>query len=235
VAPVIRSVKLDPAPRRLVHRLALGPMAKPQPGPVGPMVPVAASPTVDPALQQAWQQRMQAELDAVRARVEEEGRAAGHAEGLAIAREETRSQREALLRLIETLTKAVDAQLDGLEDAAIAIAFEAAVKLLGERLATEDGVRDCVQQVLARVRTQDKVRVRLSPADHQLLVHPSEPGNAFDASRFELVSDTAIALGGCVVETRAGRIDGSLEAQLARLTGALLAARRGAALAAGPR
>jgi flagellar assembly protein FliH len=79
--------------------------------------------------------------------------------------------------------------------------------------------------VLLRVRSNEKARVRLSPADHQLLAQQAESGG-IDTTRFELVSDKAIALGGCVVETRAGRIDGTLETQLARLADTLLAARR---------
>jgi flagellar assembly protein FliH len=231
MAPVIRAVKLDTAPRRLAHRLALGPAGKPLSGVVGSVsavAPAAPTPVIDPALQRAWQQRMQSELDAARARVEEEGRAAGHAKGLAQARDESGSQREALASLIAALTQAVDAQIDGLEDTAIAIAFEATLKLLGNRLATTDGVRASVQQVLQRVRSNEKARVRLSPADHALLVQQAESGG-IDAARFELASDATIVLGGCIVETRAGRIDGSLETQLARLADTLLAARRAAA------
>jgi flagellar assembly protein FliH len=231
MAPVIRSVKLDTAPRRLAHRLAPGPVTKPLSGVAGsvsPVAPAAPTPAIDPALQRAWQQRMQSELDAARARVEEEGRATGHAKGLAQALDEFQSQRKALASLISVLTQAVDAQIDGLEDAAIAIAFEATVKLLGDRLATAAGVRASVQQVLQRVRSNEKARVRLSPADHALLVQQAESGG-IDATRFELASDATIALGGCIVETRAGRIDGSLETQLARLADALLAARRAAA------
>jgi flagellar biosynthesis/type III secretory pathway protein FliH len=115
VAPVIRSVKLDAAPRRLAHRHAPGPVAKPQSGVAGPVsavAPAVAAPAIDPAQQRAWQQRMQTELDAARARVEDEGRLAGHAKGLAQARDEFASQHEALSRLIATLAPAVDAQID---------------------------------------------------------------------------------------------------------------------------
>jgi flagellar assembly protein FliH len=236
VAQVIRSVALDAAPHRLAHRLAPVPAVKSAPAaaiPIAAATPVAAPPAIDPALQQAWQQRMQAELDAACAKAEAEGRAAGHATGLAQALAQTQQQREATASLLAVLGQAVDAQIDGLEDAAIAIAFEATIQLLGERLATKDGVRAAVQRVLERVRTNDKATVRLSPADHQLLTQAAEQDAGIDTSRFGLVSDATVRLGGCVVETRAGRIEGSLETQLARLIDSLVSARRAVVLDAG--
>ena len=46
------------------------------------------------------------------------------------------------------------------------------------------------------------------------------------SQRLPRVRAVAITPGGCLVESPAGRIDGRLETQLARLTAALLAARR---------
>jgi flagellar biosynthesis/type III secretory pathway protein FliH len=226
VAPVIRSVKLDAAPHRLVHRLAPAAFAKPSsaaPSPVTAAAPAAAvAPVIDPAVQRAWEQRMQAEIAAACAKAEAQGLTEGRAQGETQVRAENQAQHETLSRLLDALGQAAETELAVLEDAAIAIAFEATLKLLGERLATEEGVRAAVHQVLQRVRGQGKALVRLSPGDCAVLTSQPE----WASSRFEFKADDTITPGGCFVETPTGRLDGRIETQLAGLAQALIAARR---------
>jgi flagellar assembly protein FliH len=160
----------------------------------------------------------------------EEARAQGYAEGFASgdkeARRELDERRVALERVIASIEAAREAALTSVEDIALGIAWEAVCRILGEVVATRQGIRALVEQGAAKVRSEEKIVVRLCPADLEVL------GNRGDSLEGEssrggtdFLADASIELGGCIIETAAGRIDATLETQLSRLREALLATR----------
>src|SRR6266581_1582332 len=134
-------------------------------------------------------------------------------------------QRAALERLLASLDKAYRAALEGVEDVALAITGEAVCKIFGETAATGEGVRAIVGECTRRLRAEEKLLVRLCPADLKLLKEGDREA-ASETPTLEFLPDASIPLGGCIVETGAGRIDATLETQLGRLRETLLATRR---------
>jgi flagellar assembly protein FliH len=97
--------------------------------------------------------------------------------------------------------------------------------MLGARAVERDAVAAIVREVVARVKQEEAILVRLHPQDCALLrALGADSGKAL-AFRAELVADDKVALGGCIVETEGGLLDGRIETQIERLRGALLAAR----------
>ncbi len=231
--PIIRTVRTPEKSAPLVLRkAALAPIAvlvgaarmKPPPlieemTPEHPaperVAPTEPPPTVDDSA------RIEAAL--------EEARKLGYAEGFASGAEEAKralaEQRAALERLLASLDKAYRAALEGVEDVALAITGEAVCKILGETAATGEGVRAIVGECTRRLRAEEKLLVRLCPADLKLLKEGDREA-ASETPTLEFLPDASIQLGGCIVETGAGRIDATLETQLGRLRETLLATRR---------
>jgi flagellar assembly protein FliH len=159
------------------------------------------------------------------------GRQRGLHEGRAAGREESQQAFAAELAGVRSLAgKLSDALVSGigdLEDLAVAIAFEAVCKVLGEAAMTQEGVRAQVRQAAAHAKNKERLVVRLRPEDLSALRAAGAlnamlpPGKAVS-----WVADDSIELGGCVVETDGGALDARLETQIERMRAALLAARR---------
>jgi flagellar assembly protein FliH len=230
--PLIRAAALSPQPRTLSRRggsLPQGPAPAAAASPVpaaAAAAPVAPAPTHDLQAQRAaWQRQAEQELAAARQRHEQEGWAAGHAKGQAEAEAQQREKLQHLDQLVRNAGRAFTQQIEGLEDIAVGIAFEALSRLLGEALVRREGVQAMVATVLERVQGQERLVVRLAPADFYLLLQhaPGQPALAHPG--VELVPDERVALGGCLVETGAGSLDARLETQWGALRDLLLRTR----------
>jgi flagellar assembly protein FliH len=159
------------------------------------------------------------------------GRQRGLQEGRAAGREETQQAFAAELARVRSiagkLSESLASGIGGMEDLAVAIAFEAVCKVLGEAALTQEGVRAQVRQATAHAKNKESLVVRLHPADLSAL----RAAGALNAilppgKTVSWVADDSIELGGCVVATDGGALDARLETQLERMRGTLLAARR---------
>ena len=178
-----------------------------------------------------WQDQAREELAARRQQAEEVGRAAGHAQGMGEAAASAQRKLHQMDALIEQLGLSLASGLDGLEDIAVAIAFEAVVKILGNSMATPQGVRALVREAVARTKRQEKLAVRLSPDDFRLLMQESLDPHWLARPGVELQPDEQVGVGGCLVHTDGGQLDAGLETQLSALRQVLLQARQQAAAA----
>ncbi len=159
------------------------------------------------------------------------GRQRGLQEGRAAGREEAQQAFAAELARVRSvagkLSEALASGIGDMEDLAIAIAFEAVCKVLGESALTQEGVRAQVRQAATHAKNKERLVVRLHAADLSALraagalsaILPPEKAVAW-------LADDSIELGGCVVETDGGGLDARLETQVERMRAALLAARR---------
>jgi flagellar biosynthesis/type III secretory pathway protein FliH len=171
-----------------------------------------------------------AEIEAVREQALEQARELGYAEGLSRGDEEAKRElaqrRSEFERLVASMEKAHQEALAGTEDMALGIAWEAVCKILGEAAVTRPGIQALVEQTASRVRAEEKMVVRLCPSDIGILKEGRDPSEAGDEPRrLEFLADASIEMGGCIIETSAGRIDAKLETQLSRLSQTLLAVR----------
>lgn len=174
----------------------------------------------------------------------EEGRAAGLREGLQGAQQRVddamRAGRQefeqiANQRLQEFKTEATArlAQLDRLlanfeaasarrvaelEGDAIALAYGAVCKLLGEQASDVPTIAAIVQQAIAQLRGSALLAVRMNDADLRALLG-DEQGRRLQASAPQVrwLADVAVTTGGCLIDTTAGSLDARLETQLSAL------------------
>lgn len=166
------------------------------------------------------------ELDQHRQEAAERGFREGYQKGLKQAEAESTGDHAAVAELLESLGKARETLIADCEDELLAIAHGAVLRLLGERLASEEAVLAAVRQVVAEATGQQQLTVRVSPRDFALLQsRRAELESESGSDGLDLVSDPRVDLGGCLVESPTGTLDGRLEVQLQRLREALLGIR----------
>jgi len=187
-----------------------------------------APPSADTAAQLAKQDLLLRESIAVeRQRVLDEAHQQGYAAGVGQAQAEYAAQLEAMQQLFGSMRSALSDAIAGAEDVIVEIAFEAVCRVLGDVVGRREGVLAVVREVIRGVRERENLVVRVAPQDHALIVTERQQllKNG-DAGRIELVADERVELGGCLIETAGGTLDGRLETQLQRLRDTLVSASR---------
>ncbi|MBO9540983.1 hypothetical protein J7643_10370 [bacterium] len=151
-----------------------------------------------------------------------QGRDDGYQEGLAAWLQGI----EALRAAAEAFAAEREAKLAELEPDLLRLGLLIASKVLLKEPRDAALVKGLVDAAVAKVGADAVVRVRLNPQDATHMGPPpaSPFGTAKQAAapRFEVVSDPAIGAGGCVVETRAGRVDATFATQFEELARAVL-------------
>ncbi|MGZ3182489.1 MAG: FliH/SctL family protein [Telluria sp.] len=233
MATIIRSAVVSEEKRKLPARGAGKAMAA-SAAAAAPAAPAPAAPAAPPNVEQLIEQARTAvlaqfknEADTARELGRERGLQEGRQQGAAEARQSFEAELARVRSLADGLQAALAGSIHGLEDLAVALAFEAVCKMLGTAAVTEDGIRALVHQAAQHAAHVEKVVVRLHPADLAALTDAGALDGALPSgSAASWVADKSIELGGCVVETDGGKLDARLETQIEGLREALVAARR---------
>ncbi|WP_201313872.1 flagellar assembly protein FliH [Dyella sp. EPa41] len=178
--------------------------------------PVVESAPAEPVIQPTVR-----DLEALEQQAREEGYAAGHAEGMAAARDLMNSRMAKLDALLESAARPLCA-LDELVELELArLAMTVARQVLSHELRTSpDLVVEAVRQAaLALPAASGNLRVRLHAEDLSLL---RTLGVAEE--NWQLVADPALQRGDCMLETERSRLDARLETRLAAVVDAVLGA-----------
>lgn len=182
----------------------------PQVGDQPPPAPAAAEPVVHPTV---------SELEELERQAREEGRAAGFAQGLAEAREQGRAQLARLEAICAQAARPLATLDSEVEQELAQLALVVARRVIAHELASHpEHIVAAVRQAAAALpaATRD-LRVRLHPDDVALLreLHAAE-------AHWQLVADSSIQRGGCVLESERSRLDARLETRLAAMIDAVL-------------
>lgn len=143
-----------------------------------------------------------------------EGFFAGQRDGAAAARAEL-LQAIALVQRVATEAKAMRDQLVGqAEREIVELVIEATQSVIGARIETDaELVHETVRRALERAGSQNVIRVRVSPSEQErVAVRLAEERGAL--TPFEVLADGTVQVGGCMVDTEAGRVDARLDVQI---------------------
>ncbi len=173
-----------------------------------------------------WREQAERELATVREQVAQEARAAGQAQALADAGDAYRQKQQELDDLLTCLGGLLGQELESVQDLVVAIAYEAIVKIVGDAVATPEGVRAVVVQAISVARQQEQLVVRVPQNDYRLLIDGLPGNHPLARPGIEIRPDAQLADGGCVIETDAGQLDARLGTQFSALRSVLLQARR---------
>lgn len=106
-----------------------------------------------------------------------------------------------------------------LEDAAIEVGYAAMLRIAGQKVGNRAMVESMVRAVLEQLPERRLVSIHLAPADHALLHDGEAVPPSLGAA---LLADERVRMGGCIVESDVGSLDGRLETRLAELKAALV-------------
>jgi flagellar assembly protein FliH len=182
--------------------------------------PVPSIDEVRAARERAHAEGLQAGLKDAQARIEEAVRQ--HVQQLqarADAQAEERRQAHAawMERLSQTLA-ALDAgvarRLEAIEADAVALAFTAVCRIIGDTVVSRDGVAALVRHAIAQVSDTPVLRVRLHPDDFAAIAETSLPA-AHPTVNWQV--DPSLTRGACLVDSAQGTLDTRLDRQLERL------------------
>jgi flagellar assembly protein FliH len=190
----------------------------------------APHPSAADTLRAEIRQQLRVETDAELRRLADVERDRARAEGLAAARsvaagemEEARAELRVEIDLaLEALEGAHAAALRKLEASVGEVAFAAVCRFVSSQGASRDFVRALVEQACSGLRGETLATARLHPRDIALLDDLlSDGAMRIQSLGLRLRVDESLPLGGCIVETASGELDGGLESQLRQLRAVL--------------
>lgn len=192
-----------------------------EPGPTN--ATFSASPDDVEFREQEWQQEKRLdEIEQASKRAYEEAYETGLRNGETEGRQAYTSGLQQLESLTQNLNSMIQQSLDESEDMMVSIVFESVCKIVGDSLATREGVISVVKEALSRVRGKSTVIIRVNPFDLELIEESAAFGVASEA---DWRGDESIPLGGCMIESEYGTLDARIDTQLNQLKRVLLAAR----------
>ncbi|MHA6205503.1 flagellar assembly protein FliH [Dyella soli] len=182
---------------------------------MGEATAVAAAPA-EPAAQPTVR-----DLEALEQQARDEGYAAGHAEGMAAARDLLNSRMAQLDALLDAAARPLQSMDELVELELARLAMTVARQVVAHELRTApDLVVEAVRQsVLALPSATGALRVRLHPQDLALV---RSLGVA--EANWQLLADGSLQRGDCLLETERSRLDARVEARLAAVVDAVLGA-----------
>jgi flagellar biosynthesis/type III secretory pathway protein FliH len=162
--------------------------------------------------------------------VHEAARSKGFAAGNEEARAEVQRVIEQEQAVLQALANSAEAALEQesarVGELCVEIVAEALTKIAGPLLSTREAVTGAVVEILRRVREGRELTIRVCHADLPLLQQEEATlARALPGRKFTLVADSRVDLGGCIVESRLGSLDGRLEVQLRELYATLRTAK----------
>lgn len=183
--------------------------------------PEMGQPVAEPAPAEPVAQPTVRDLEALEQQAREEGYAAGHAEGMAAARDLMNSRMAKLDALLESAARPLQAMDELVELELARLAMTVARQVLSHELrVSPDLVVEAVRQAaLALPAASGNLRVRLHAEDLALL---RTLGVAEE--NWQLLPDPTLQRGDCMLETERSRLDARLETRLAAIVDAVLGA-----------
>lgn len=152
-----------------------------------------------------------------------QGYAEGEAQGRATLNDEAVKLRADFQALLAAVQGEIAKLLADAEESLVEIAYAAVCRVIGAAVVQREGVVELIRTASQSVLHNQEIVIHISQHDHELL------GDAVDTalhdragSRYRIVADNRVKLGGCILETATGSLDARLEVQLQRLKEALV-------------
>lgn len=154
-------------------------------------------------------------------------------EAAQMERAEYAREAERLRRLVQRIVERVLSERQNMVHAAraqiVELAMAIAERVVRQAVSCDPAAAErAVTEALTHVHSSERVRVRLNPSDldHVRNVDLETAAGFTGIERLQLIEDADVDVGGCVVETEMGAIDGRIATQLAQVEHTLLEALR---------
>jgi flagellar assembly protein FliH len=152
--------------------------------------------------------------------IEKEAYEQGFAQGEKDGREIGEKRAETVVAQIRELAAGFQSERERAycicEEEMLHLVLSLARKIIHDELQTnERAVLGALREASKHVIHQSKMTIRLNPADHRFFqTHPEAASSCTGGRTPELIPDTSISRGGCIVQTVFGEVDGTIESQI---------------------
>jgi len=149
----------------------------------------------------------------------EKGFAQGQKDGVALGRTKAQETWKKMVTLFEELSLLKGKIVEETEEEILKLSMRMTRKIVKKELTTDpETVRRSVHHAVAFLKDKSFVRILINPDDMKILEpHLSELAVDNKIEKLELAEDHCIESGGCILETGFGRINATIENQLAEL------------------
>jgi flagellar assembly protein FliH len=166
------------------------------------------------------------ELTAVHERARLSGYEAGEKRAMDEAAEKSAKMQDALSNLVSASESAFEQESAALAEDCADVVGEVLAKIAGSTLASREAILGTVMTVLRRMKDDREATIRVHAEDLPVLqLEEARLAELFGRSKFTLVADSRVTVGGCIVETSAGSLDGRLDVQLREMCETLRSAK----------
>lgn len=166
------------------------------------------------------------ELTAVHERARLSGFEAGEKRAMEEAAQEKTRMLDALSNLVSASESAFEQERAALTEDCADVVGEVLAKIAGSALASREAIVGTVMTVLSRMKDDREATIRVHADDLPVLkLEEDRIAKLFGRSKFTLVVDSRVTVGGCIVETSAGSLDGRLDVQLREMCETLRSAK----------
>ena len=166
------------------------------------------------------------ELTLVHEKARQSGYEAGEKRAQAEAVEEVNRTITALSAVVSATETAFEQERAELAESCADVVAEVLAKIAGSVLASREAIVGAVTTVLSRMKDDRAATIRVHAGDLPIL---QEYGptltQLLGPRKFTLVADARVMIGGCIVETSQGSLDGRLEVQLREMCETLRSAK----------
>lgn len=171
-------------------------------------------------INEAQQAAIQLRDDAVN-----EGQALGHQHGVEQGYQETSVLLEQAAQIVEYAKHEREEIIEKCERDVLELAISVAARVIHTEVTiNSDAVLAVVKDAIQKAKDQEKVIIRINPADFETIVVEKQTLQAIlrRETGMEIRGDIGVEVGGCVIETDYGAIDARIDTQLETIKNALL-------------
>jgi flagellar assembly protein FliH len=166
------------------------------------------------------------ELTAVHETARQKGYEAGEKRALAESKQEIDRKLGALDAVTSAANTAFEQECAAVVENCADVVAEVLAKIAGPMLASREGIIGTVTTVLGRIKEDRAATIRVHTDDLPILqAYEQTLAQLLGSRKFSLVADARITVGGCIVETSLGSLDGRLEVQLREMCETLRSAK----------
>ncbi|OAJ35296.1 FliH/SctL family protein [Piscirickettsia salmonis] len=156
------------------------------------------------------------------------GQAAGEAQGYQEAyaqaqaeinqkKQELEQEKSKLIEMMNSLTHPFEEVSDKLKDELLHFITQLSEEIAKEQcLISADGLKDIINQILAKLFAEEKIKISLNPVDIERI--KEQENEELLSENIDFIEDDAITVGGCVVDAGASRVDMTMENRIRDMT-----------------
>ncbi len=122
-------------------------------------------------------------------------------------------------KILNTVDEKISGYDQEFENVVIRLSFEIAQKIARREIQKESTIQEVLKDSLRKILGANSVIIKIHPDDYKILNEDKNKNIFFDESfsKIKFEQDDRIELGGCVVETEIGNVDGRVSSQFNEL------------------